>query len=189
VVVTLSRREINRDIDYEPFGKVNILVERTTNNFRFPGQYYIEETELYYNWWRWYKNEVGRYIQKDSIINVYSANNSFYLYSNDSPANFYDINGKYCEYYYLYYCPPPPAGYDFLKAIPLSSGYSVCSIYKECIVDINRGERHCYDRCYPQSGGCDYVECIYKTTICKRSWYLTLYGTCFNVIACEREWT
>lgn len=40
--------------DYEPFGKVNILVERITNNFRFPGQYFIEDTGLYYNWWRWF---------------------------------------------------------------------------------------------------------------------------------------
>ncbi|MCX7944836.1 MAG: hypothetical protein N2746_10060 [Deltaproteobacteria bacterium] len=40
---------------------MNILVERTKNSFRFPGQYFIEEAGLYYNWWRWYKSEVGRY--------------------------------------------------------------------------------------------------------------------------------
>ena len=51
--------------DYEPFGKVNIVVENIENNFRFPGQYYISETGLYYNWWRWYKSKIGRYSSKD----------------------------------------------------------------------------------------------------------------------------
>ncbi len=44
------------------------MVERTINNFRFPGQYYIEETGLYYNWWRWYEREVGRYVEFDKIL-------------------------------------------------------------------------------------------------------------------------
>jgi RHS repeat-associated protein len=59
--------------DYEPFGKVNIVVENIENNIRFPGQYYISETGLYYNWWRWYKSETGRYMEPD--FEIYRINN------------------------------------------------------------------------------------------------------------------
>jgi len=84
--------------DYEPFGKVNILVERTTNNFRFPGQYFIEETGLYYNWWRWYESEVGRYMEFEpkeiTILLRYDFEfKEDFLYSRNNPVVYYDLNG------------------------------------------------------------------------------------------------
>jgi len=92
--------------DYEPFGKVNILVERTTNNFRFPGQYFIEETGLYYNWWRWYGSEVGRYMEKDPdmsnekrerSINISQYKNiEIYVYAINNPFLFVDKDGRDC---------------------------------------------------------------------------------------------
>ncbi|MGC8928436.1 MAG: RHS repeat domain-containing protein, partial [Myxococcota bacterium] len=89
--------------DYEPFGKVNIMIEKTKNNFRFPGQYYITETGLYYNWWRWYKSEIGRYVQFDPEINVdkISRPNSSlrriqeqYLYCDNKPLIKSDFSGQ-----------------------------------------------------------------------------------------------
>jgi len=65
------------------------LVERTTNNFRFPGQYFIEETGLYYNWWRWYKNQMGRYLQQDWI----EFKGNLYIYSQNNPQMYIDILG------------------------------------------------------------------------------------------------
>ena len=73
--------------DYEPFGKVNIVVENIENNFRFPGQYYISETGLYYNWWRWYKSEIGRYMSIDKCK---------YCYSKLNPFVFIDPSGLEC---------------------------------------------------------------------------------------------
>ena len=32
--------------------------------------YYISETGLNYNWWRWYKSEIGRYMELDPLINI-----------------------------------------------------------------------------------------------------------------------
>jgi len=62
-----------------------------TNNIRFPGQYYDEETGLHQNWHRDYKPEVGRYISEDPIglkggINKFS-------YVNNNPVNYTDALG------------------------------------------------------------------------------------------------
>ena len=52
---------------YAPFGKVQISVATVENSFRFPGQYYDSETGLSYNYFRYYKPEIGRYISPDPI--------------------------------------------------------------------------------------------------------------------------
>jgi len=52
--------------DYLPFGEVVIDPASTiTNNFRFPGQYWDEETGLNYNWHRYYEPTIGRYLTPD----------------------------------------------------------------------------------------------------------------------------
>ena len=53
--------------DYTPFGQATILTQTIENNIRFPGQYYDEETNLHYNYFRYYDPTLGRYITSDPI--------------------------------------------------------------------------------------------------------------------------
>jgi RHS repeat-associated protein len=46
---------------------MDITTEEVENNFRFPGQYYEEETGIHYNYFRYYDPSVGRYITPDPI--------------------------------------------------------------------------------------------------------------------------
>jgi RHS repeat-associated protein len=60
----------------------------TTVNFRFPGQYYDQETGLHYNWHRYYDPRLGRYITSDPI-GLWVALNT-YAYVDNNPLRFVD---------------------------------------------------------------------------------------------------
>ena len=77
--------------NYDPFGEVDITTELVTNNIRFPGQYYDEETGLHYNYFRYYEPELGRYITSDPIGLEGGVNT--YLYSLANPVKYKDIFG------------------------------------------------------------------------------------------------
>jgi len=78
--------------DYEPFGMaLEHNSSSVVNQFRFTGQYYDQETELHYNYFRFYDPKTGRYLTPDPIglfggINLYS-------YVQNNPINFIDPYG------------------------------------------------------------------------------------------------
>ena len=77
--------------DYRPFGGVDITVSDVENHFRFAGQYYDHESELHYNYHRYYDPKIGRYLRADPIGIDGGVN--LYEYVENNPINLADSKG------------------------------------------------------------------------------------------------
>jgi RHS repeat-associated protein len=84
---------------FEAFGKALVDADPdgdavpTIMNFRFPGQYYDEESGLHYNYNRDYDPSTGRYVQSDPI-GIEGGLNT-YLYARNSPQTAIDPSGLF----------------------------------------------------------------------------------------------
>ncbi|MHC4676619.1 MAG: RHS repeat domain-containing protein [Planctomycetota bacterium] len=68
---------------YKTFGEASVNPKSSVeNNFRFPGQYYDEETGLQYNYFRFYDPRTGRYLTPDPIGLDVGINLYIYVYNN-----------------------------------------------------------------------------------------------------------
>ncbi len=78
----------DRNVDYSVIGYVNL---------GFPGQYYDEEKQSWYNYFRDYDAELGRYLQSDPI-GLAAGQFSTYQYVDSNPVRFVDPFGlKSCS--------------------------------------------------------------------------------------------
>jgi RHS repeat-associated protein len=83
--------------DYKPFGEVVSGVSTIQNHFRFPGQYYDQETALHYNYHRYYRPRIGMYIRPDPLGEDGGLNP--YVYVSNRPSVQMDPYGlKECSY-------------------------------------------------------------------------------------------
>jgi len=76
---------------YTPFGEAVPSIQTVENPFRFPGQYYDQETGLHYNYFRYYNPQTGRYMTPDPIGLEGGIN--LFAYVQNNPINGYDIFG------------------------------------------------------------------------------------------------
>jgi RHS repeat-associated protein len=77
---------------YRSFGDTSIDPTSTvTNNLRFPGQYFDEETGLHYNYYRYFDPMSGRYIKVDPIR--LSGGYNLFSYASNNPILNTDIFG------------------------------------------------------------------------------------------------
>lgn len=91
IMMTDKNQNVAWEGEFMPFGEPLTITGTVTNNLRFPGQYFDEETELYYNWHRHYKAEIGRYIEKDPIGLKGGVNP--YIYVKNRPIKLVDPLG------------------------------------------------------------------------------------------------
>ncbi|PIE69797.1 MAG: hypothetical protein CSA21_00310 [Deltaproteobacteria bacterium] len=85
----------------KPFGEVTIITGDLDHRFRFPGQYYDNETGLHYNHHRYYDPQTGRYLSPDPIELAGGMN--LYAYVQNDPVNAVDPEGlwrykAFCRY-------------------------------------------------------------------------------------------
>jgi len=86
-VLTDSTNTVVWEGVYKPFGEVEVNPNSSVvNNFRFPGQYYDQETGLHYNYHRYYDPKTGRYLRADPIGQPLSFTN-LYLYADGNPIS------------------------------------------------------------------------------------------------------
>ena len=128
--------------EFQPFGEPLSIAGTVTNNLRFPGQYYDQETGLHQNWYRDYKAEIGRYIEKDPIGLKGGLN--LYAYTDDNPINRKDPSGLV---WYGNWCGPGGAGTSIDCYDGACKRHDKC--YEKCGVDAKT-------RWYPGNilGGC-----------------------------------
>jgi RHS repeat-associated protein len=92
-ILTDSAGQVVWRASYKPFGLVDVVVDKVTFNPRFPGQYYDEESGLYYNYFRYYDPGVGRYVTSDPI--GLGGGWNTYIYVGANPLKWVDPFGLY----------------------------------------------------------------------------------------------
>lgn len=86
---------------YNSFGEASINEELfkthgIKNPLRFPGQYHDQETDLHYNFKRYYDPQLGRYLREDPLGTEGSGLN-LYAYANLNPFKYKDARGEYAD--------------------------------------------------------------------------------------------
>jgi RHS repeat-associated protein len=110
--MTAGNGEVVWSAKYNSFGEAIIEIEAVENNLRFPGQYEDGETGLYYNYYRYYDSDVGRYLRKDPI--GFKGGINIFVYCLNNPANSTDSHGLDCgSKWNDWVVPDKPAGFDF----------------------------------------------------------------------------
>ena len=79
------------DAVYEPFGNAYAITGSATNNQRFPGQYFDQESGFAYNYFRDYDSSTGRYVQSDPI--GLGGGSNTYSYVGNNPLTRWDFLG------------------------------------------------------------------------------------------------
>jgi len=78
---------------YDPFGEAQVdTSSAVTNNFRFPGQYYDEESGLHNNWFRYYDPAIGKYTSADPG-GIKRGKNHLFVYVKNKPTILMDFAG------------------------------------------------------------------------------------------------
>ena len=92
IAMTDEDQDVVWSSEYYPFGGLYDETVVQANEFRFPGQFHDRETDLYYNWHRYYDSELGRYITADPI-GLAGRDVNLYRFVRSAPLGYIDPTG------------------------------------------------------------------------------------------------
>ena len=117
---------------------------KVTINLRFPGQYFDKESELHYNYKRYYDPKLGRYMSTDPI--GLAGGGNLYAYVNGNPLKYSDPRGL---------DNPGQGPYDPPSNTPSSnSGVTAnCTATSTSGAGYSNGKKVCEYACTPSGGG------------------------------------
>ena len=95
VRMTDNSKSVVWDAFFLAFGTVELITGSASNNLRFPGQYFLIELGLHYNWYRHYDPTLGRYVQPDPL--EFEDGPSIYAYARSRPQEFTDSEGQLAQ--------------------------------------------------------------------------------------------
>lgn len=91
VLITGENGKKVRMVQYRPYGEITAIDGELDDTLRFPGQYEIKGTGLYYNINRTYDWSLGRYSEPDPIV----TKENVFQYANNNPVEFIDVKGLF----------------------------------------------------------------------------------------------
>jgi RHS repeat-associated protein len=90
--ITNSAKVSTWDATWLPWGGAHVTTGTTAMSLRFPGQYFLIEQGLAYNWHRMYDQSTGRYTQADPL--GFPDGPARYAYAGNSPLMVTDPEGR-----------------------------------------------------------------------------------------------
>jgi RHS repeat-associated protein len=101
MAITDSAKTVRWSAQYYPFGALASENVSVQNDLRFPGQYHDRSTDLYYNMFRTYRHDLGRYLTPDPI--GLAGGTNLYGYAGQNPINYADPMGLWSVRLSFYY--------------------------------------------------------------------------------------
>lgn len=96
LALTDSSGNVTDTYEYNEYGELTASTGSSYNPYRFTGQQWDEDSELYYMGARFYNQGTGRFTQRDHILGISRQPQTFnrYVYANNNPILKIDPNGR-----------------------------------------------------------------------------------------------